>query len=322
MLALVFDKKPALKKVPRPRLKRGEALVRVRLAGVCNTDVEIVRGYMGYTGILGHEFTGVVEKVAEGGDASWVGRRVVGEINAACGKCDWCARGLERHCPTRTVVGIAGRQGCFAEYVTLPAKNLHAVPDKVTDEQAVFTEPLAAGFEIIEQVKIRKTDRVAVIGDGKLGALAAAVLATKTPHVIVLGRHEDKLKLIRDTFGVRAELAGDCDEGGFDVTVECSGAPGGLDLATGLTRARGTLVLKSTYHDAPVLNTAPWVINEITIVGSRCGPFAPALRALRSKRIDPRPLIHRVFPAQQAVEAMAFAQKRGVMKVLLDYRKL
>lgn len=318
MLAVVFDKTLKVDDAPAPKLKSGEAVVRVSLAGICNTDVEIVRGYMGFRGILGHEFVGVVEKC---GDEKLIGKRVVGEINAACGKCDFCRRGLGRHCEKRTVLGIFGRQGAFAEYLSLPVENLHVVPKGVSDEKAVFTEPVAACIEILDQVKITRERRVAVIGDGKLGALAAQVAATKSEHVVVIGKHEDKLARIRKSFGLKTCLANSkVKNASFDVVVECSGSPSGLETAANLLKPRRTLVLKSTFHEKPRVDTSLWVINELTIVGSRCGRFKPALAALKSGAVDPLPLIDDVFPARDAVKAFARARDAGVFKTLLDFR--
>jgi threonine dehydrogenase-like Zn-dependent dehydrogenase len=345
MLAVVFDDKLKVVDMPPPALKKGEALVRVRMAGLCNTDIEIIKGYMGYRGILGHEFVGDVVKCEA---PEWMGRRVVGEINAGCGKCDWCKQGLSRHCPNRTVVGIFGRPGAFAEYVALPMANLHKIPKDMSDETAVFAEPVAACFEILDQVKIGKQDKVAVIGDGKLGALAAQVLAGAAPETILLGKHDNKLRRLKKIFrtgiihgsGARPRaLSGEINNSGvgqcqiktskyttqkpgsFDVVVECSGSPSGLAAATALVRPRGVLVLKSTYHEKPILDTSVWVVNEITVVGSRCGRFEPALAALRGGHVNPLPLIDKVFPAEQALHAFEAAQAPGVFKVLLDFLK-
>ena len=266
MLALTCDGQLNIEERPKPGPTADQALVRVSLAGICNTDVEIVRGYMGFTGILGHEFVGIVEQCAV---RRWVGRRVVGEINAACGTCAYCANGLERHCPRRTVLGIAGRDGAFAEYVVLPIRNLHEVHKSIPDDKAVFTEPLAACYEIPEQIDVRMAHRVAVIGDGKLGALAAKVLSTITPHLILLGQHKDKLSRIRDTMSLKTGFYSAQQPRGYDIVVECSGAPSGLAAATDLVKPRGTIVLKSTYHEHPQIDTSQWVIHEITVTGSR-----------------------------------------------------
>lgn len=316
MRAIVFDGKLSVREVPAPRLKKGHALVRVSMAGICNTDVEIARGYMGFTGIIGHEFVGVVEKCE---DKSLVGKRVVGEINAGCGKCEWCKSGMSRHCPRRTVIGIFNRDGAFADYVLLPIGNLHPVSRRVPDEIAVFTEPVAACFEILDQVKIRPEHKVAVIGDGKLGALAAQVLSARAGSFVLLGKHADKLSRIKKYFDIETASADSFKPGSFDIIIECSGSPTGLDTATSLLKPRGTLVLKSTFHEKPCIDTSLWVINELTIVGSRCGRFAPAMAALKSAAVKPLPLIDGVFPASKAVKAFDYAQKKGVFKVLLKF---
>ena len=317
MLAVVFDKTLKVIDAPVPKMKAGEALVRVALAGICNTDMEIVRGYMGFKGILGHEFVGKVEKCA---DEKLIGKRVVGEINASCGKCGFCRKGLGRHCKNRTVLGIFGRDGAFADYLTLPIENLYSAPKSISDIQAVFTEPVAACFEILDQVKIASTDRIAVIGDGKLGALAAQVVATKSKHVILIGKHDDKLERIRKSFQLKTCLATTSNKSGaFDIAIECSGSPSGLEMATALLKPRGTLVLKSTFHDKPRIDTSIWVINELTVIGSRCGRFKPALTALKSGAVDPLPRIDAVFPARDAVRAFKHANSPGVFKTLLDF---
>jgi threonine dehydrogenase-like Zn-dependent dehydrogenase len=268
----------------------GEALIRVTLAGICNTDIELTRGYYPFTGIPGHEFVGV--NVA-------TGQRVVGEINAWCGECPACHAGRRTHCERRNVLGIKDRDGVFAEYVRLPERNLLAVPDHVPDEEAVFTEPLAAALEIQEQVRITPDDRVLVVGDGKLGQLIAQTLALTGCKLTVLGRHSPKPREP------------------FDVAVECSGNPEGFATTRAALRPRGTLVMKSTYAGDLTVNASSLVVDEITLVGSRCGPFAPALELLASRKVDVRPLIHRVYPLKDALAAFEEAQKPGVLKVLI-----
>jgi threonine dehydrogenase-like Zn-dependent dehydrogenase len=290
-----------------------EALVRVTRAAICNTDVELLRGYYPFAGIPGHEFVGVVER----GPERWVGRRVVGEINATCGECGACRAGRRNHCERRTVLGIVNRNGAFAEYLTLPADNLHPVPDDVPDDIAVFTEPLAAALEIQEQVRVGESDRVLVVGDGKLGQLIARTLALTGCELHVVGRHPDKLAQVRSA-GIRAEIAYEVDPASFDIVVECTGNAQGFALARRAVRPRGTLVMKSTYADVLELDAASLVVDEITLVGSRCGPFAPALQLLAEARIDPRPLIHARYPLDQAIVAFEHAQRPGVLKVLLD----
>ncbi|MDH5674050.1 MAG: alcohol dehydrogenase catalytic domain-containing protein [Myxococcales bacterium] len=315
MQALVFDGgAPALRELPRPAPGPGEALVRVRMAGVCNTDLEIVGGYMGFSGVLGHEFCGVVEA---SDDPSWLGQRVAGEINQACGHCDLCARGLGRHCPERSVLGIVEKPGCFAEYLTLKLDSLHRLPPELSDARASFVEPTAAAYEILEQVAIGPEHRVAVLGDGKLGLLIAQVILTTgcKPHVI--GRHPKKLELA-ERFGARVAEPETLSPKSFDCVIEATGSPSGLQRALGLTRPRGTLVLKSTYHAKLELDAAPIVIDELSIVGSRCGPFEPAIAALSSNAINPDPMIDAVFPLAQAPEALARAAEPGVLKVLLE----
>ncbi|HLG73191.1 MAG TPA: alcohol dehydrogenase catalytic domain-containing protein [Chloroflexota bacterium] len=285
---------------PEPEAAEGEALVRVRLAGICNTDVEIVRGYMGFAGVPGHEFVGEVD-----------GQRVAGEINAACGHCSWCERGLGRHCPNRTVLGILGRDGTFAEYLTLPRENLHPLPDSLDDEVAVFVEPTAAAFEILEQVPLSGEERVALLGDGKLALLIAQVLRRRC-RLSVFGKHQEKLRLLRDV-----DWSVEPPAGQFDVVVEATGSERGFQQALELVRPRGTLVLKSTVAAGAQLNLAPIVINEVTVVGSRCGLFEPAIAALASGEVDPRPLISAVYPLEEGLAAFDRAQQPGVLKVLL-----
>jgi len=296
-----------------PALRPGTALVRVALAGVCNTDLELTRGYMDFRGVLGHEFAGVVED----GPSEWVGRRVVGEINFACGRCETCAAGLGRHCPTRTVMGIAGADGAFAEIVRVPLANLHAVPDRVPDARAVFTEPLAAAFEILEQVEIAKRTRCAVLGDGKLGLLCAQVLAGAGARVLAVGRHPEKLALLAQR-GIETVLASDWRPEPHDVVVEATGRADGFHAAVAATRPRGTLVLKSTLAESPPTDLAPIVIHEISVVGSRCGPFEPALRALADERVEVDSLVSERVPLARADEALARAASPGVIKVLID----
>lgn len=289
----------------------GEAIVRVTLAGICNTDVELLRGYYPHTGIPGHEFVGVVEH----GPAELVGRRVVGEINATCGACEACRGGRPTHCERRTVLGLSGRHGAFAELLALPAANLHRVPGAVVDEEAVFTEPLAAALQVQAQVPIAAADRVLVVGDGKLGQLVAQTLAVTGCRLLVVGRHAAKLTLLAAR-GIETATALPPDRR-FDVAVECTGRPSGFAAARTALRPRGTLVLKSTYAGDLTLDASGLVVDEITVVGSRCGPFAPALRLLASRAVDVRPLVHAVFPLERALDAFAEAQRPGVLKVLL-----
>ncbi|HJR07552.1 MAG TPA: alcohol dehydrogenase catalytic domain-containing protein [Pyrinomonadaceae bacterium] len=308
-----------LAEVDAPREGAGEAVVRVTLAGVCNTDLEIVRGYAGFAGTLGHEFVGVVERAPEEAEGL-VGRRVVGEINAGCGRCELCAGGDARHCPARTVLGIVGRDGAFAEYLRLPVVNLLAVPDEVDDRRAVFAEPLAAACGILERVEITDNMRVAVTGDGKLGLLCAQALkAQTTASVTLVGKHENKLAIARRR-GVETILLEELPEDltrAFDVVVEASGAASGFALAVRLTRPRGTLVLKSTFHGATAFDASRIVVDELSIVGSRCGRFAPALELLRRDAVDVQSLVTDEFALADGLDAMRRASESGVLKVLL-----
>ncbi|HYC79181.1 MAG TPA: alcohol dehydrogenase catalytic domain-containing protein [Planctomycetota bacterium] len=301
------------REIPR---RPGEALVRVRLSGVCNTDLEIARGYADFTGTLGHEFVGVVEEAAAAPET--VGRRVVGEINVGCGACALCRGGDARHCPSRTVLGIVGRDGAHAEYVALPATNLLVVPDSVADETAVFAEPLAAALGMSERVDFGRGRRVAVVGDGKLGILCAWAAQNAGADVLLLGRHASKLERAA-RLGVRGETSDDAGRlrRAFDVVVEASGAESGFALATTLARPRGTIVLKSTFHGAPTWEAWKVVVDELSVVGSRCGRLGPALDVLASGALDVASLIDDVVPLGDAPRALARAAERGVLKVLL-----
>ncbi len=315
MKALLFENnQPRLTEVPVPVPGPGEALVKVRMAGICNTDVEIARGYMDFTGVPGHEFVGEVESSP---DPTLVGSRVVGEINAGCGRCGRCKTGMERHCAQRTVLGLLGRDGSFANYLTLPARNLVPVPEDLPDEKAVFAEPLAAALEILEQISIPPDHRVLVVGDGKLGLLVSMVLRLTGCDLTVAGKHPDKMALVEGR-GVSVTTLDSMpkDQDQFDVVVEASGHPSGWDVAVNLVKPRGVLVLKSTYHGGMDFNPAPLVINEITVVGSRCGVFAPALRLMQSGLIDPSVLISRVVPFDHAEDGFRHSQEPGVLKVL------
>jgi len=317
---------------PVPKLRPGWALVRVRLTGICNTDVEILRGYHGFRGTPGHEFAGEVtdmQGVSGATKRKWMGRRVTGEINVSCSAygyrpvCEYCRRGLKTHCTRRTVLGIVAHDGAFAEYLALPLENLHVVPNNVTDEQAVFVEPLAAACEILDQVKVKKFRSAAVLGDGKLAQLIALVLRTAIPRVVMYGKHEKKLDIARHAGIQTKRVSGDAGDlkrvkESFGLLVEATGSPSGLALAQHMTEPRGTLVLKSTFHGAAPVETWPIVVKEITLVGSRCGPFAKAISLLRSGEVDPTPLITRAFPLDQAPAAIQYAQQAGIMKVLLQ----
>ncbi|MBA2540778.1 MAG: alcohol dehydrogenase catalytic domain-containing protein [Deltaproteobacteria bacterium] len=306
----------------------GEALVRITMSGICNTDLELARGYMGFRGTLGHEFVGVIESVAaspigsleSGGGASTlaVGTRVVGEINAGCGTCALCATGDSRHCPTRTVLGIVGRDGAHADLLRLPPRNLIAVPDGVSDLQAVFVEPLAAALGVLERCPIPAGCRIAIIGDGKLGLLIAMALAPRQP--ILVGKHPDKLALapVEGISIDEARRRTSVRSGKLDVVIEASGSADGFALALDLLRPQGTLVLKSTFHGATPVDAARIVVDEISVVGSRCGRFAPALQLLASGSVDLSRLISDVVSLDHAEDAMRDAAKPGVLKILLS----
>jgi threonine dehydrogenase-like Zn-dependent dehydrogenase len=288
------------------------ALVKVRLAGICSTDLQILKGYMDFHGVPGHEFVGTVSE----GPKEMLGRRVVGEINFGCNECDSCRRGLSRHCSNRKVMGILNADGVFAEFVSVPVDNLRTVPEVIADEEAVFTEPLAAAFEILEQISLNPGDDVLVLGDGKLGFLCAQVLKLGVAHVTVVGKHAAKLKLIRQR-AIRTVLLGDWQPRLFDVVVEATGSASGLELAMSAVRPRGTLVLKSTIAGDHRFSLAPLVIKEVAVIGSRCGPFAPALQALEEKNVCVTPLIEKIYPLSDGVDAVAHAGRPGARKILL-----
>jgi threonine dehydrogenase-like Zn-dependent dehydrogenase len=315
MLALRVDKKRlAVRDIPKPT-SENEALVRVTLSGICNTDLEIARGYAGFRGTIGHEFVGVVEDAP---DRGLLGQRVVGEINAGCGKCDLCKAGDPRHCPNRTVLGIVGRDGAHAEFLRLPVENLLTVPKTIPDEVAVFTEPLSAACGILERASLKATDRVAVIGDGKLGLFCAQVIALTCAKILLVGKHSSKL-LIAAKRGIETakpkEAAKRKRE--FDVVVEASGAAPGFALALDLLRPKGRLVLKSTFNGKTEIDAARIVVDEISIIGSRCGRFKPALDLLKKGAVDVESMISEEHPLSRGVYAMERAAERGILKVLL-----
>jgi len=316
MKALVLDDKLLLdERYPTPDPPAGEALIRVRLAGVCNTDLELVKGYMDFRGVPGHEFVGIVERAP--GAESWEGRRVVGDINAACGDCSTCRAGRPTHCPNRTTLGIDRRDGAFAQYLTLPVRNLYSVPEGLPDTEAIFTEPLAAACEVLEQVHVQPTDRVVVLGDGKLGLLCAQVLALTGCDLIAVGHHQEKLDLLARR-GIATALDADAVAAGADVVLEATGNPRGYEDARRLVRPRGTLVLKSTYHGSMDANLTMAVVDELTMVGSRCGPFAPALRLLEQGRVDVGGMVAARYPFVDGLAAFQHAARPGVLKVLID----
>ena len=313
MRALVLDGQVELRSThPTPNPAPGEVLVRVLRAGICETDLQLVKGYMGFRGTLGHEFVGVA------GSGPFMGRRVVGEINCSCGACETCRRGLHTHCPNRTVLGILNHDGAFADLVAVPQANLHLVPDSVPDEIAVFTEPLAAAFQIPAQLPVRGEDRIVVLGDGRLGNLCAQVLAGLSGHVLVIGKHPAKLALL-GARGIATALLADVRETRLaDIVVDCTGSDTGLPASLRLVRPRGTIVLKTTVAGAQTMALAPIVIDEVTIIGSRCGPFDTALDALEGGRVDVRPLISERFDLSRGVDALERARTGQALKVLLE----
>jgi threonine dehydrogenase-like Zn-dependent dehydrogenase len=315
MRCLLFDKALSYdNRRPEPAQSDGDTLLRVRQAGICSTDLEIVRGYMGFAGILGHEF---VADVVSSPNKDLVGQRVCGEINIVCGRCDLCLSGLSNHCRARTVLGILKHDGAFAEYVRLPAVNLHVIPKNVDDDQAVFVEPLAAAFQILKQIKLDGRKWVTVLGDGRLGLLAAQVLRNAGCPVRVIGKYPEKLALC-ERWQIRSRpLADIVPRHDQDVVVDCTGSANGFELAMQMVRPRGTIVLKSTVAAGKALNLAPLVIDEITVIGSRCGPFREAIRALSEKQIDVVSLIFRRMKLEQGIEAMDLAGRPGVLKVIL-----
>lgn len=321
MKAVIFDKELKLvKDYEKPMPKKGEALIRVTLAGICNTDYEITKGYMGYKGILGHEAVGIVEDV-NGEDKSLIGKRVVSEISYGCKEpdCPYCAEKLYRHCPNRHTLGIWKKDGCFAEYFTMPTEVLFEVPDNVPDEQAVFVEPLAAACEITEQLHIKPFEKVIVLGDGKLGLITALTLNAQNIDVTLVGKHQNKLNIAKAQ-GVKTALLQDFPiEKTYDVVVEATGSVSGFETSIALTKPRGVLVLKSTVATGKELNLAPIVIDEITVLGSRCGQFGPALRLLKSGKIDFTPLISARYKADDAIEAFEKNKEKETLKVLLEF---
>jgi threonine dehydrogenase-like Zn-dependent dehydrogenase len=297
-----------------PDPKTGEAVVRVNLAGICGTDLEIMQGYMSYDGILGHEFVGTVEKAD---NPKLIGKRVVGEINAGCGTCDSCEKGMARHCPNRTVLGILKRDGAFAEFLSLPEKNLHVIPDNITDEQAVFIEPLAAAFEIKEQVSLQPQWSVAVVGDGRLAQLIIQVLKLKCPNITCFGRHKSKLASLIN-IGIKIKIGIEKpDEQSFDLVVEATGSNSGFADTMKLIKPRGTVILKSTIASRENLDLTPTVVNEITLIGSRCGLFKPAIDALATGMVSVDSMIDSTYPLEKFSEAIEHAKKPDTLKVFL-----
>lgn len=307
------NNKISLRDISQPR-KPNEALIKIRKAGICSTDLELVKGYYPYTGVIGHEFVG---DVLEADDTSWVGQRVVGEINVVCNQCEQCLNGRPTHCEHRTVLGIINRDGTFAEFTNLPIANLHRVPASVPDEMAVFTEPLAAALEIQDQIQIKPTDRVLLIGAGRLGQLIAQTLALTGCNLRVVARHEQQQNLLKQR-GIKIISEEDVQPWRWDLVVEATGSPSGFSLARKAIRPRGTMVLKSTYKGDMSVNFSSIVVDEINLIGSRCGPFEPALRLIESRQVDPTVLIAKEFKLSQALKAFEHAAETSVLKVLVE----
>ena len=303
----------SVEELSAPRRLPGFALIRLLTAGICNTDLELQRGYYQFRGVPGHEFVG---QVLESDSTELIGRRVAGEINLSCGHCDFCAIGLGRHCSGRSVLGIVKHPGAFAELLTLPNKNLHIVPPAISDEEAVFIEPLAAACEILDQVILPPGEKIAVLGDGKLGLLIAQVLHAHGAQVTVFGHHSNKLAIVA-VHGIAVSTSDDYPKGYFPFVVECTGSAVGLSSAIQIVRPRGTVIMKSTIHEKVTIDMAPVIVNEISLVGSRCGRFEPAIQLLRDGRVDIRPMLSAEFPLEQAPAAFAEAARKGVLKVLL-----
>jgi threonine dehydrogenase-like Zn-dependent dehydrogenase len=302
-----------MRRQPLPRVPKGFARIRMLCAGICSTDLELQRGYYGFSGTPGHEFVG---EVTEAEDKAWLEKRVVGEINLACDKCAWCKRGLGRHCPTRTVLGIVNHPGSFQEFLTLPLCNLHVVPKSIPTEQAVFIEPVAAACEILDQVKVGRGQKIAVLGDGKLGLLVAQVLAGHGANVHLYGRHKEKMR-IAEQAGVETEVAKKLPQRAWPMVVDATGSSEGLKTAILMCEPRGTVIMKSTVHGLVAIDTAAAIVNEVTLVGSRCGRFGPALKMLASGKVQVSQMIAAEFPLDRAAEAFAAAGTKGTLKVLL-----
>lgn len=323
MKAVVFNDKEGLvlkTDYTKPVPQKGEALIKISMAGICNTDAEIIKGYMGYSGVLGHEFVGVVEEVNDA-DKSLIGKRVVAEISYGCEKpdCPWCAVKNYRHCPDRHTIGIWRKDGCFAEYITLPTNILFEVPENVPDEQAVFVEPLAAACEITEQLHIEPTHKVVVLGDGKLGLTTALTLNAQNLDVTLVGKHQNKLDIAKAQ-GVKTMLLDELKvSNNFDVVVEATGSVSGFETSLNLVKPRGVLVLKSTIATGKELNLAPIVINEITVLGSRCGQFGPALRLLKNNRIDFKPFISKIYSIDEAIKGFEANREKNSIKIILKF---
>jgi threonine dehydrogenase-like Zn-dependent dehydrogenase len=313
MRALVFKEKLHYQTdYPIPKPKENEALIKVKYAGICNTDLEIVKGYMNFKGVLGHEFVGVVENCRE---KYLEGKRVVGEINIGCGGCYYCQHQMQNHCPNRSVLGILNKDGVFAEYVTLPVRNLHVVPDSISNEEAVFVEPLAAAMEILEQVDIKPYYKVCVLGDGKLGLLVGQVLHTTGCDLVVIGHHEEKLSILKRR-GITTKLSLKKNEK-FDLVIDCTGSPSGIDTAFEIVKPKGRIIIKTTTAKREPLDLNRVVINELIVIGSRCGPFPKAIRIIESQMIELSSLINAYFPLEEGIKAFQYASRKEILKTIL-----
>lgn len=322
MKALVYDNELKLdKNYPKPKIKDDEVLIKTTMAGICNTDYEITKGYMGYKGVLGHEFVGIVEEKGSNVPSDIIGKRVVGEINLACDNCEYCAKKLQRHCPNRSTLGIYKKDGCFSEYFTLPYKNVIEISNNIDDITAVFTEPLAAAYEIIEQVHIKPDSKVAILGDGKLGLCISLVFSALNIDYVHIGKHEEKLAISKNLGAKVLNLSDLKDEykKSFDIVIEATGSKGGFETSASLVKPRGILVLKSTIAASEGLNLASIVVDEITMIGSRCGQFRPLLRLLENKKIDVKPLVSGIYDVNDFEKAFLENSKKENIKVLVKF---
>ena len=322
MKAIVFDNELKLdNSYPIPEIKENEVLIKTKMVGICNTDYEITKGYMGYKGVLGHEFVGIVEKIGKNVDKELIGKRVVGEINLACNDCSWCHQNLQRHCPNRSTLGIFKKDGCFSEYFTLPKENVIEISENIDDITATFTEPLAAAYEILEQLHIKPDSKVAILGDGKLGLCISMVFSALNIDYIHIGKHEDKLEISKN-LGAKTMLLSDLKEKNnktFDYVIEATGSVGGFETSASLVKPRGTLVLKSTIVAREGLNLASIVVDEINIVGSRCGQFKPILRLLEKGKINVKPLVSAIYNVDDFKEAFEKNAQKNTLKVLVKF---
>jgi threonine dehydrogenase-like Zn-dependent dehydrogenase len=310
---ILKERRISVEDVPMPLLEKGEALIKVIKAGICNTDLEMIKGYMDFEGILGHEFVGCV---VDASVKDWIGKRIVGEINISCNKCEMCRAGYSKHCSSRKVLGIQEKEGVFTEFVTLPLSNLHVLPSEISDLEGVFVEPLAAALEILEEIVIKKEDEALVLGDGKLGLLISQVVRTQTPNVFCVGHHPRKLALLQKN-GIRTFLETSDLNRKFDIIVEATGSPKGITEAVDWIKPRGRIVVKSTFHGEAEINISRMVIDEVRLIGSRCGPFKSALEFLKDKIIDVRNLVDGDYPLEDAQDAFEMAKNPDTIKILL-----